>query len=125
MYYRACAENLLIGAIEYSLQKTVIKGMLYSKSHSSESFSLFTLFISQYLNGQAKYKDIIDNVIVEAHSLAIGEKQIFQVDRDKLKIIVHLKNADTKFFQRIDPDQLKIDDYRKLKTLLSQESIDA
>lgn len=87
--------------------------MIFSHSVEENKFTSFALFLNQLLDGQSKYKSEIDDVLSEVIALAKGTKTLFQVDRDKLPIILYLKNSDPEFFSDIDIQEITNDVYKK------------
>lgn len=93
--------------------------MLYSHSIDYNKISLFSLFLNKLLSGDSKYKATVDKVIVDAHEFAIGTKNLYDVDRDKVSIIIHLTNsADKEYFANLNPSNITTSNYKKVLNIL-------
>ncbi|HCZ36785.1 MAG TPA: hypothetical protein DHV26_12760 [Cytophagales bacterium] len=94
--------------------------MLYSHSIEDNKLSLFTLFLNKLISGDIKYKDTVDRVLLDAHQLALGNKSLYQIDRDKFSIIIYLKTSHEEYFKELNPDKLTKTQYRKVLNYLQK-----
>jgi len=94
--------------------------MLYSHSIEDNKLSLFTLFLNKLISGDRKYKDTVDRVLLDAHQLALGNKSLYQIDRDKFSIIIYLKTSHEEYFKELNPDKLTKTQYRKVLNYLQK-----
>jgi hypothetical protein len=97
--------------------------MLYSKSMDDNKFGLFTLFLNQLIKGETRYKENVDRVILDAHKLAIGKKNLYSVDRDKFSIIVFLQRTNSEYFKKIDPEHISKNHYKKVLQFLTDQQL--
>jgi hypothetical protein len=95
--------------------------MLYSHSIEESRFSSFALFLSYLVDGVDKYKGAVDKVLQDAHDLATGRKNIYNVDRTNYPITVYLKNSDPEFFKRLDTTKIKKSDYKKILSFIEKQ----
>lgn len=95
--------------------------MIYVNSINSEKFNLYTLFLKHLLDGNDKYKFIVDDVLNETRLLSSGKKDLFEIDRENYHIIVYLKNMDSAYYKSIADKPLDISAYTKTLSLLSEE----
>jgi hypothetical protein len=93
--------------------------MLYSHSINDNKISLFTLFLNKLISGDEKYKTTVDKVLVDAHEFAKGEKNLYDVDKDKVSIIIHLINSPEKeYFVKLNPTNITTNNYKKVLNIL-------
>lgn len=68
------------------------------KSHNLQDLELdfFTSFLGHAINGEPQYLDLVSPIILDAASMAKGEKQLYQLDRVGLNVkILLIQNAST------------------------------
>ena len=95
--------------------------MLHSHSIEESRFSSFALFLSYLVDGVDKYKGAVDKVLLDAHDLATGEKDIYSVDRSNYPITVYLKDSDPKFFKDLNLQMIKRSDYQKVLSIIEKQ----
>ncbi|RUA31626.1 MAG: hypothetical protein DSY77_12845 [Bacteroidetes bacterium] len=92
--------------------------MIYAQSIEDQKFNLFALFLKEAINGEQKYKKEIDEVLNEVKHLAKGEKELYEVSKEMLQVILFLRNKNEKFFST-EIDEKQIDDKDIYKKMLS------
>lgn len=95
--------------------------MLYSHNLENEKFDLFMLFLNKLINGESKYKKIVDDVIEEAALLANNSKDLYDINRENYSLIVYLKSKDSDFFKSLDIKEINNDNYKKILTILEHQ----
>ncbi|MGN6179085.1 MAG: hypothetical protein ACTHNW_07880 [Mucilaginibacter sp.] len=68
------------------------------KSHNLQDLELdfFTSFLDRAIKGEEQYVDLVTPIILDAASLAKGEKQLYQLDRIGLNVkILLIEKAST------------------------------
>jgi hypothetical protein len=95
--------------------------MLYSHNQDNEKVKLFTIFLDQAAKGNTKYEDAVNDVILETHQYAIGEKSLYNINRDSINIILMLSNLDKKYFEELvdNPQQYDRRTYSKVLEIIS------
>jgi len=94
--------------------------MLYSHSIEVNKLSLFTFFLNKLVSGDNTYKETVDKVLSDTHSLATGNKDLYQIDRDKFSIIIYLKSTHEDYFKELDPGKLTKSQYKKVLDYLQK-----
>ncbi len=97
--------------------------MLYSHSLEDDKLNLFVLFLNHLLKGNEKYKTTVDEVISEAHDLAVDKKNLYSIDRSLYQIIVFLKNKEPEFFADLDTNSLDKTVYQKVFDIIKSKSV--
>ncbi len=77
--------------------------MLYSHNLDKEKLNLFTLFINKALEGEKAYESIVNDIILEAHLFAVGQKNLYTIHRDSLNIVLLLAELEGEYFSKL-PD---------------------
>jgi hypothetical protein len=85
--------------------------MLRSKSIAQNNIELFQFFIQETLSGNDNYRSMVENLLEETKDLTIGEKSIYNINRENFPIIVFLSERLPDFFRGIDIRMLKQKDY--------------
>lgn len=68
------------------------------RSHNLQDLELdfFTSFLGHAIKGESQYIDLVSPIILDAVSLAKGEKQLYQLERTGLNVkILLIQNAST------------------------------
>lgn len=96
--------------------------MLYSHNVENEKLNLFTLFLNKAVQGDTAYASIVNDVILETHQYVLGEKNLYNIKRDSMNIILLLANAEKEYFKNLDnnPTQYNADTYNKVLTLITK-----
>lgn len=94
--------------------------MLYSHTIEDNKLSVFTLFLNKLISGDDRYKATVDKVLSDTHNLATGDKDLYQIDKDKFSIIIYLKSTHEDYFKELDPDKLTKSQYKKVLGYLQQ-----
>lgn len=94
--------------------------MLYSHNIENEKLTLFTLFLNKASEGESKYADVVNNVILETHLYAKGEKNLYNINRDSINIILLLVNLENDYFKNLSntPENYNQDTYSRVLDLL-------
>lgn len=92
--------------------------MIYAQSIEDQKFNLFALFLKEAISGEQKYKKEIDEVLNEVKHLAKGEKELYEVSKEMLQVILFLRNKNEKFFST-EIDEKQIEDKDIYKKMLS------
>jgi hypothetical protein len=97
--------------------------MLYSHNQEDEKIKLFTIFLNNAANGDSKYASVVNDVIWETHKYAIGEKTLYNLNKDSLNIILLLSNLNKPFFEQIggNPIQYNDETYSKVLEIISHQ----
>jgi len=96
--------------------------MLYSHNLEDEKLNLFTLFLNKVIQGEVSYAPIVNDVILETHKYAAGQKDLYNIKRDSINIILLLAELEVDFFRDLNdnPDQYNPATYSKVLDLLNQ-----
>lgn len=79
--------------------------MFYSHSIDNEKFGLFVLFLNHILKGDKKFEAPVNSVLIETRALAMGEKDVYSINRDTFSIVVYLNKCDRDFFGNLPNTQ--------------------
>lgn len=95
--------------------------MLYSHNLEDEKLNLFTLFLNKAIQGEQSYKPIVNDVILETHKYAAGEKNLYNIKRDSLNIILLLAEQEADYFKNLaaNPERYNTEIYSKVLKLLT------
>jgi|GEM_PF-1708720 len=75
--------------------------MLYSHNVENEKINLFTLFLDKAKQGDAKYAQIVNEVILETHLYVVGKKDLYNINRDSINIILLLAQLEKEYFSKL------------------------
>lgn len=94
--------------------------MLYSHNSENEKLNLFTLFLNKAFQGESKYADVVNEVILETHLYAKGEKNLYNINRDSINIILLLADLKNDFFKNLNstPEKYNKETYSTVLNLL-------
>ncbi|GEO05614.1 hypothetical protein AAE02nite_32780 [Adhaeribacter aerolatus] len=95
--------------------------MYYSHTIEDNKIGLFTSFVKSLIEGRQEYKPVVNNVIEEAHALALGNKTLFNIDRDSYPIVVLLEENDPDFFKTVDSNKADEGVYQKVLNILTEQ----
>lgn len=97
--------------------------MLYSHNLENEKLSLFTLFLDRAAKGESQYASIVNEVILETHKYATGEKNLYTINRDSLNIVLLLAELERDYFFNLNatPDNYTTDTYQHIIGIISQK----
>ena len=95
--------------------------MYHSHSYQDAAFDLFVTFLINAKEGDQKYIAMVQPVIGEAHELAVGLKNYYNIDRDNYSIILYLVESDMDYFKNLNAQQLKEDDYEHILTIANSQ----
>ncbi len=94
--------------------------MLYSHNLESEKIDLFSLFLNKALHGDSDYKEMVDGVILETNQYAKGVKDLYNINKDLMNIILMLADSEHDYFVALDnPQQYNNETYEKILGILS------
>lgn len=96
--------------------------MLYSHNLEDEKINLFTLFLTKAIQGEESYSPIVNDVISETHKYVAGEKNLYNISRDSMNIILLLAGLEKEFFKNLIGNQESYNKatYSKVLDLLKQ-----
>ena len=102
---------------QYTNQKTT---MLYSHNLEDEKINLFSLFLTKAIQGEHSYAPIVNDVILETHKFVAGEKNLYNIKRDSMNIILLLASLEKDYFMNLSdvPDKYNVEIYAKVLNLL-------
>lgn len=97
--------------------------MLYSHNQENEKLKLFTIFLNQAAEGDVKYASVVNNVILETHLFAAGQKTLYNINRDSINIILLLSNLAKSYFEQLvdNPQEYDKQTYSKVLEIISQQ----
>lgn len=92
--------NLFQGWVKYFeiIRTNKFVFMLYSHNVENEKINLFTLFLDKAKQGDAKYAQIVNEVILETHLYVVGKKDLYNINRDSINIILLLAQLAKDYF---------------------------
>ncbi|MDP4283163.1 MAG: hypothetical protein Q8891_01975 [Bacteroidota bacterium] len=95
--------------------------MLYSHNLEDEKINLFILFLTKAIQGDQSYAPIVNDVILETHKYVAGEKNLYNIKRDSMNIILLLAGLEADYFKNIadNPEQYDNKIYSKVLNLLA------
>ncbi|HTJ52982.1 MAG TPA: hypothetical protein VL443_26185 [Cyclobacteriaceae bacterium] len=74
--------------------------------------------MNKLISGDNTYKTTVDKVLVDVHDLAKGSKNLYEVDKDKVSIIIRLNNSGKEYFAEINPSKITTSNYKRVLTFL-------
>jgi hypothetical protein len=97
--------------------------MLYSHNPENEKLKLFTIFLNHAVKGDDKYASVVNNVILETHQYAAGEKTLYNINRDLMHIILMLSGLARPYFEELvdNPEQYNQQTYSKVLEIISHQ----
>ncbi|MBK8609378.1 MAG: hypothetical protein IPL84_05400 [Chitinophagaceae bacterium] len=97
--------------------------MLYSHNQENEKLKLFTIFLNQAAKGDNNYASVVNNVIQETHEFAIGQKTLYNINRDSINIILLLSELDKSYFEALveNPQNYGSQTYSKVLEIISKQ----
>lgn len=97
--------------------------MLYSHNQDNEKLKLFTIFLDQAAKGNEKYATAVNDVILETHQFVAGQKNLYNINRDSINIILLLSNLDREYFVQLvdNPQDYNTGTYSKVLELISHQ----
>lgn len=99
--------------------------MLYSHSVEDSKFNLFASLVSTLISGKREYQNVVDNIIKDSHDLLVGNKSVYQLNRDTFPIAVYLADQDPEFFKsiKVGEEEITSDNYRHIYEILRKENV--
>jgi len=94
--------------------------MYYSHSAIDDQFNFFISFLTHAINGEKKYEAIVSPIIQDAHGLAIGEKNVYNIDRNNYQIIIYLIDNDFDFLKSVNIKDITKEDYKHVLDILTK-----
>lgn len=95
--------------------------MLYSRTSEERKIDFFVSLLRHVINGDQAYVQLVNPIIADIHALSIGQKNYFTVDRDAYPVIVFLAHQNKNYFAGLDPDNLTLDNYQTINSMLQQQ----
>lgn len=97
--------------------------MLYSHNLEDEKLNLFVLFLNKALQGEQSYAPIVNDVILETHKFVAGEKNLYNIKRDSMNIILLLAGLEADYFKNLvdKPDQYNNEIYSKVLDIIEHQ----
>ena len=95
--------------------------MLYSHSHQEKAFDFFASFLRNAIEGDSRYKQLLEPVISDAQLLAKKEKDYFDISRNGFDVIVFLAQKDPQFFTDLNVHQLSEGQYKHILDLITAQ----
>lgn len=95
--------------------------MFYSHTIEDNKIGLFTSFVKSLIEGRQEHKKVVHSVIEEAHALAIGQKDLYTIDRDSYPVVVLLEETAPDFFKTVDSRDADEKVYQKVLNILSAQ----
>lgn len=96
--------------------------MLYSHTQESDKLNSILLFLNFTIDGEAKYKSYINDIIEEAVELFNHRKTIYEISKENFFIIVSLQELGRDFLGSLDIENLTQEDYIAVKRSLEEAS---
>jgi len=99
--------------------------MLYSHNQENEKLKQFTIFLDHAVKGNAQYASVVNDVIQETHRYVSGDKNIYNINRDLMHIILLLSETDKKYFVDLadNPERYDNHTYRKVLEMIKQPQV--
>ena len=97
--------------------------MLHSHNQENEKLKLFTIFLDNAVQGDNKYANVVNDVILETHQYVAGQKTIYNINRDLMHIILLLSGLDKGYFQQLNdnPTNYNTETYSKVLDIISHQ----
>ena len=75
------------------------------------------------MKGDNQYANLVNNVIQETHQFTIGEKTLYNINRDSINIILLLSELDKNYFEGLaeNPQNYGKQTYTKVLELISKQ----
>jgi hypothetical protein len=97
--------------------------MYHSVNLEESKINLFSFLLKGIIDGNEKYKNIVDPIINDAYGLAKGQKNFFNIDRENYSLIVFLGNKNKGKVEEIkNPSSLDNAEYSMIFSLLKQKN---
>ena len=98
--------------------------MLYSHNQENEKLQQFNIFLDQALKGNAVYASVVNDVILETHQYTSGEKNLYNINRDLMNIILLLSEVDKNYFAQLQDNPAAYDQetYSKVKDIINHQN---
>jgi len=78
----------------------------------------FRAFLGSYLRGKTKFKDVIDEILLEAYEFKVGIKTIYTVSSKNLNVVLFLKDEIPEVLKESGHTE---DDYKLILSETEQE----
>lgn len=75
--------------------------MLYSHNQENEKLKLFTIFLTHAIEGNSDYASAVNDVIYETHQYTVGKKNLYDINRNSINIILLLTELDKPYFEQL------------------------
>jgi hypothetical protein len=95
--------------------------MLRSHKAQEQTFDHYASFLRNILDGQDRYKPLVEPVVKEAKSLAKNEKDYFTISRNGFEVIVFLAKKDPEFFTNLNTSNISNGEYRHILNLITAQ----
>jgi hypothetical protein len=93
--------------------------MLKSHSNQEQTFDYYASFLRNILEGQDKYKALIQPVIVDTKSLVEKQKDYYSINRNGFEVIVFLAKKAPDFFNGLNTEHVSNEDYAHILQLIT------
>lgn len=100
--------------------------MLYSHNLEDEKLNLFSLFLSKVINGESSYTPIVNDIIEQTHLYVCGKKDLYEIKRDSINIVLLLAESKKDFFKKLDknPERYNKEIYTKVLDIVQLPSLE-
>lgn len=95
--------------------------MLHSHSHLEQEFDFFATFLQNAIDGDSKYRELVNPIILDAQKLATKELDYFKVNRNSFDIIVFLAQKEPDFISQINIQSLTVADYKHILDIIKDQ----
>lgn len=95
--------------------------MLRSHKAQEQTFDHYASFLRNILDGQERYKSLIEPVVIEAKYLAKNEKDYFTISRNGFEVIVFLAKKDPVFFTNLNTANISHGEYKHILDLITAQ----
>jgi hypothetical protein len=95
--------------------------MFHSHSIQDNAFNYFASFLENAITGNKSYEDLVKPTIMDAHLLATGEKNYYNIGRDNFQVITYLVEKEKSYFAAINIDSMQLADYSHILNLVTSQ----
>lgn len=94
--------------------------MFYSHSMREQAFRYFATFLRNTLNDTPGYKELVQPVLEDAHDLATGHKDYYNISRSAYDVVVYLAQQHKEFFEKLNPATTGKDQYEQILHMVTE-----
>jgi hypothetical protein len=95
--------------------------MIYAHSLQEKAYEYFASFIRNVLNGDDRYKPLVEPILQDVQSLVKKDKDYFNINRNNFDVTVLLAERAPEFFEKLDLKHVSDADYKRILDIVTQQ----